>query len=147
MADAEFDVRELDEFTKELLELAEKTMPKESKKFLQVEGNKLRRITAQKARELIKKPKTRNYFKGIKRGKVYRYKDDKNQLSIRIYGSSPHSHLLEYGHRMVGHKPDKEELGFVKGYRIFEKAAKEFENEYFNDCEKFVEDMLEKGLS
>jgi hypothetical protein len=137
----DFDISELDEFTKELLELAEEKMPNETKKFLQAEGNKLKRLTAKKAKQLVKK-KSGNYLKGIRRGKVYKYQGD--QTSIRVYNNAPHAHLIEHGHRQV--TEDGKEVGFVKGYRVFEKAAKEFEQEYISDCEQFVDDLLEKGL-
>ncbi|MDN4093572.1 HK97 gp10 family phage protein [Brevibacillus agri] len=137
----DFDINELDEFAIELLELADKKMPNETKKFLQREGNKLRRLTLKNAKSLVKKD-TGNYFEGIKRGKVYKYEGD--QTSIRVYNSSPHAHLLEDGHRMVTH--DGREVGFVRGYRVFDKSAKEFEQEFMQDCEDFIDELLDKGL-
>lgn len=141
MSNDDFDISELDEFVVELLELAEEKMPNETKKFLQREGNKLRRMTLKKAKSLVKKD-SGNYFKGIKRGKVYKFEGD--QSSIRVYGSSPHSHLLEYGHEQVTH--DGKTVGFVRGYRTFEKAAKEFEEEFIRDTEDFIDELLDKGL-
>lgn len=136
-----FDLRELDNFTKKMLELAEEKMPKETKKFLQTEGNKLKKAKTKKAKSLVKKD-TGNYLKGIKRGKVYKYEGD--QLSIRVYGSN-HAHLIEYGHRQV--TKNGKEVGFVKGKRVFEQAANEFNNEFVSDCEQFVNEMLDKGLN
>lgn len=141
MSSNEFDLSELDDFASEMLKLINDTMPKESAKFLRTEGTKLRKVTLAKAKSLVKKRVSGNYYKGIKRGKVYKYEGD--QQSIRVYGSS-HAHLLEYGHRMVTH--DGQEVGFVKGYRIFEKAAKDFEHEYLKDCEDFIDSILDKGL-
>lgn len=137
----EFDLSELYSFTDELLELADKKMPKETRKFLRIEGGKLRKITVAEAKQKVKK-RTGNYLRGIKRGKVYKYEGD--QTAIRVYGSSPHSHLIEHGHRQV--TKDGQEIGFVKGSKVFEQSRKQFEPIFYKDCEDFVDDLLDKGL-
>jgi len=141
MRDDDFDLSELDDFTEQLLELAEKRMPKETRKFLQIEGNKLRKLTLAKGKQLVKR-RSGDYFKGIKRGKFYKFEGD--TASIRVYGSSPVSHLIEYGHRQV--TKDGKEIGFVKGRKVFEKSRMQFEGQYHRDCEDFVDELLEKGL-
>lgn len=158
------DTSDLDDFAKSILEFASSDMPKQSKKFLQKEGNKLRKKTLSKAKSLTNK-KTGNYYEGIKRGKVYHY-GDKNNNSVRVYGGSPHAHLIEYGHREVLN-PSKDgkvapigngqfangviegrnkgkEIGFVEGLHVFEKAKNEFESEFNSDCEGFAEDILKE---
>lgn len=134
---------ELDAFSRELLEMANNELPKESKKFLRTEATKLRKKTLDKAKSLTNK-QTGNYYKGIKKGKVYHYKDKKNN-SIRVYGRSPHAHLIEYGHRQVS--KNGVESGFVEGKHVFEKAKNEFESEFNSDCEKFISDVVVEGLS
>lgn len=149
------DISELTEFRKLLGSLALEKKEKETKKFLQKEGNKLKRKTVQTTKKVVKQ-KTGNLIKGIKRGKPYKYLG--TDLSVRVYGASPHSHLIEYGHRQVvqdgrTNKNKKSvkfkragtEVGFVKGYRVFEKAAVSFEEEFTKDCETFLDDLLEKG--
>ena len=140
---ANIDTSELDGFAKTLLYYASSSMPKQSKKFLQKEGNKLKKRTLSKAKSLTNK-KTGNYYKGIKRGKVYHYRDKKNN-SIRVYGGSPHAHLIEYGHRQVS--KNGVESGFVEGKHVFEKARNEFQSEYNSDCEKFISDVVVEGLA
>lgn len=135
-----FDFKELDSFQKQMLEVANDTMPKESKKFIRKEGTKLRKNTAKKARQKVKK-KTGKYFKSIKRGKAYYYNSN---LSIRAYSTAPHAHLIEKGHRQV--TKDGKEVGWVDGQHIFEDSQKEFENEYFEDNEKFVEELVKTLL-
>ena len=125
---SDFDFSELSELDRDLVRLANSTMPKESKKFIRTEGNKLKRVTSKRAKSEVKRD-SGNYHKGIKRGKVYKYRGN-DAWAIRVYGSAPHSHLIEYGHRMVGHKPDKKELGFVKGKYVFENSRKEFEKTF-----------------
>lgn len=147
-----FDVDHLDEFTLKLLKLAKKTMPKECNKFMKVEASKLNSKTKKKAKKEVKK-NTGNYLKGFKRGKkVYDYEDVK--YNIRVYNSSPHAHLIEYGHEVVkggkhsnkGNKGGKK-VGFVKGKYILDKSSREFENEFGKDTLEFVDNLLDKGLS
>ncbi|MFA5527657.1 MAG: HK97 gp10 family phage protein [Peptostreptococcales bacterium] len=144
MASDIFDIKELTEFEQNLIDLAHKEMPIESIKFLRGEAKELRKITKAKAKEKIKK-KTGNLLKGIKYGRVYRFKDN-NGLSIRVYGGKPayHVHLLEYGHRQV--TKDGKEVGFVKGKHFFEEAASKFESEHYNNVQKFIDELLDKGL-
>lgn len=140
MADEDgFDLKELDIFSLQMLEVANDIMPKESKKFLRKEGSKLRKGTAKKARKKIKKD-TGKYFKSIKKGKVYDYQDS---LAIRTYSTAPHAHLLEKGHKVT---KDGEEVGWVDGFHIFEESQKEFETEYFEDNEEFVEEIVKALL-
>lgn len=137
-----FDTHELEDFTKDLLDLANNKMPRNTKKFLNKEGVSLRKVTMSVAQQKTKK-RTGNYLKGIKRGKVYRYPIN-GALSLRVYGGSPHAHLIEYGHWQV---VDGKGAGFTKGKHVFETAYRLFQNKYFSDCENFVDEMLEKGLS
>ena len=109
---------------------------KSAKKFLQKAGNKLKKKTVEQAQRSVKKY-TGTYIKSIKRGKVY---DFKGNLSIRTYSASPHAHLIESGHRIV--TPSGREKGFKPGYHVFEKAAKNFEDELTEDVESFIQELL-----
>lgn len=144
MASNMFDLRELDALDKDLLKLANSSMPRESKKFIRGEGTKLKRVVVKRAKSDVGKD-TGNYIKGIKKGKVYKYRGN-DAWSIRVYGSAAHTHLIEYGHRMIGHKPNKKECGFVQGKHVFENSAKDFESTYVNDVGKFVDQVIVGGL-
>ena len=61
-----FSTNDLEDLEKELLRLAKK-YPKEAKKFLQKQGNKLKAKAKKKAKSKIG-TKTGNYLKGFKRG-------------------------------------------------------------------------------
>lgn len=137
-----FDISGLTEFENKLIRLAGEKMPKESKKFLSNEGTKLRKKTVAKAKQKVKKD-TGNYFKSIKKGKVYLYKEN-GAWSIRVYSSAPHAHLIEQGHRQV--TEDGKEIGFVQGKNVFEDSQKEFTNDYYSDVQKFIDEVLDKGL-
>jgi pyruvate/2-oxoacid:ferredoxin oxidoreductase alpha subunit len=135
-----FDIKQFSDFEDRLLKLANKEMPRQTKAFLKKEGTKLKKQTVKKANQKVKK-RSGNYIESIKRGKVYNYDD---ALSIRVYSSSPEAHLLEYAHRQV--TKDGTEIGFVKGFNVFEDSEKEFESSYYNDCQQFIDDVLDKGL-
>lgn len=150
-----FDTRELSKFQNDLLNLATKQMPRESEKFMSDEGFKLKKETKKVAKEKVKKI-TGNYLKSIKKGKTYKYS---GTLAIRVYSYAPHAHLIEHGHRQVLNPPKKEgkgvirgkgkgkQISFVEGKRVFETAKEAFENDFYEDAQKFVDNMLEKGLS
>lgn len=140
MSGFEFD-GSIDDFTN-ALELVRRNYPKEVKKFMQKEGNKLKNATKRKARSSVKK-RTGNYEKSIKRGKYYKHSAT-GADSIRVYTGSPahHGHLIEEGHNMVTR--GGRNVGFVKGYHVFKSAANEFEDRYESDCEGFVDEIADK---
>lgn len=137
-----FQVQELDAYTRHTLKVVAKELPKECKKFVGREGSKLKNRTVKKAKSKVKL-ETGDYFKGIKKGKVYIYGGN-GGISVRTYGGKPafHAHLLEYGHRQVTH--DGQEVGFVPGYHIFEESKTEFEPIFNKDIEKFLEKAVAK---
>lgn len=133
-----FEVDGLDEMT-EALSQVQQIYPKEIKKFMQSEGNKLKKQTKSKAQSSVKK-KTGNYLKGIKRGKYYKYSGN-GADSIRVYAGKPahHGHLIEYGHKTKSGSR-------TKAYHIFKTSADAFENIYESDCDKFA-DKIAKPLN
>ena len=139
-----FDVSELDDFTRDLLSLAKDKLPNESKKFIRTEQGKFRTRVRQKARASVKK-KTGNLFGSIDRSQV---RVSQTGVSGSVYIGAPHAHLIEDGHRIVGHEPNKKDTGKkTKAYKIMENAKEEFNPVFVEDCEQFVDKMLkEKGL-
>ncbi len=143
----EFDISELENYTNHALRAVEQSLPKECKKFIRTEGNKLKKATKAKAKQRVKK-KTGAYHSSIKRGKVYLYSGN-GGISVRVYAgkssqnkkTAHHAHLLEYGHRLV--KNDRE-IGFVRGYHVFGDSAREFEPEFHNDTEDFLDEAVSK---
>lgn len=145
MAANGFDTHELDAFMKDLLSLTNDKMPKESRKFLNKEGNKLKKQQKKNFKSKgigTGQVKSKEVEKSFKRGKIYKYKG--KNLSVRSYSAHPLAHLLNNGHRIVD--KNGEEKGFVLGYHFMEDAQKDFEGEYVDDCEQFIDDMLNKGL-
>ncbi|MCQ9627793.1 HK97 gp10 family phage protein [Cetobacterium somerae] len=130
----------LDQLSKELLKLASTiNNGKDAKEFLRKSGNKLKNKTLSVAKSRVNE-NTGNYIKSIKRGKVY---DFKGALAVRAYSTAPHAHLIEYGHI----KKDRtgKEHGFQRGHHVFTTASKDFEEEFYQDTEKFIDDILMKN--
>lgn len=119
------------------VDLVKKAYPKKVKKFLQNEGNKLKRDVVKKADERVKK-KTGNYRKSIKRGKPYEFMGNGGD-SVRVYTNAPHSHLIEQGHTVQTKNGEK----FVEGKHVFSDARKEFEGNFLMDCNNFVDTVTE----
>lgn len=92
-----FDLHELDEFTRDLVDLAQKQFPKEAKQFIQKQGNEGRKRLRANTRAVTKK-RTGNLLRGIQRGKATKYKGN---YQIRVMNTAPHAHLIEYGHSNV----------------------------------------------
>lgn len=135
----EFDFTELTDYTQKLYKLAQQQFPKETKQMLNEQGKILRARTVKSARASVKK-KTGNYFKSIKKGKVYKYQN--RDFAIRVYGKN-HANLIEYGHRIVR---GGEELGFVPGRDPFKKASQDYEQEFIYAINNLVDKLLDKGL-
>ena len=136
MASRVFDVTELDDFARDLQKTGT-AIQKGQKAFLRKEGTKLKTKTLREARKVGRK--SGNYLKSIKRGKVYEYD---GAQAVRVYSTAPHAHLIEEGHRMVTH--DGREVGFVPGHHVFEVSGKDFETQYLQDIEDFLDAEVEK---
>lgn len=130
----------LDKLSQELLKLSKSLNSEaEAKAFLKKSGNKLKNKTLNIAKSRVREH-TGNYMKSIKRGKVYEFK---GALAVRTYSTAQHAHLVEYGHI----KKDRtgKEHGFQRGHYVFATAEKEFEKEFYEDTQKFVDEILEKN--
>ena len=155
MFDEGFLFDELSEAKQDILRSISKAYPKESDKFLKDEAKKLLKVTKKVAKKEVgtSKGKKKNwdanksYHKKFKVGKKYKYDTDD---CIRVYNSSPHAHLIEYGHRQIprgqkrattreGRKNDtRQATGFVLGKYVFDYAQLDFTPEFKNDCEEFM---------
>lgn len=135
-----FDAKDegLTEFEKNLSTLL-RDMPKETRSVLMKAGSKARTIVARVSRQLVNKH-TGYYHKKFKRGKVWQ--DDDGAYRVRIYNNSPHAHLIEDGHRIVG--KDGSEHGFQPGLKVMDKANKEVEDQWDEILEKELDKLIDK---
>lgn len=106
-----FDLHELDEFTRDLVDLAQKQFPKEAKQFIQKQGNEGRKRLRANTRAVTKK-RTGNLLRGIQQGKATKYKGN---YQIRIMNTAPHAHLIEYGHSNIKTRAGSGSQGKTQG--------------------------------
>ena len=135
-----FDISQLDNYTKKLISLANDAMPKESKKFIKGEGNKLNKKNKSVFNSKGIGEESGDLKKSFKSGKVYKYD---GALSVRAYNGSPHAHLLDKGWI---HKSSNGSEHFIPGFSFIKDAASEFEGTYNDDCEIFIFDLLNDKL-
>lgn len=143
------DTRELEEFGV-LLESIAELQPKEIKSFMRRQGTQLKRCTIKEADKkgisrTHKKPKkykdSPHYYDTIKRGKVFR-RAVSGAYAVRVHSLAPHAHLLEDGHELIKRNGETGER--VKAFLVFADSAKEFEPKFEQNCEKFVDKVIEK---
>lgn len=132
-----FDYTELDELNRDILKLANETMPQESKSFMRKEGSKVAKQTKSGLRTGYK-VRTGNLVKMVKRGKSYFYPID-SAYQIRVH-MAPHENVVDYEHRTKKGK-------VVKGKRIKDRTEAFFSEEFEKDVLDFIDDVLDKGLS
>jgi hypothetical protein len=148
MMDFSFDYHEVVDYGLSVQRAREKSNQRAKNAFLRKQGSKLLKQTKAAGQMSgmqwsghVKTGKYKNsehYRDTVKRGKVYEYE---GTPAVRVYSYAPHAHLLEYGHRLVGHKPDKRSLGGrTRAFRIFESARKSFEARFLAECVKWYEE-------
>lgn len=141
MADFDVDMKSIDKFRSELDDLVHH-FPKEAKKLMRKSGDQAKKVILRRAKQSVVED-TGGYFRSIKRGKVW-VDQSSGEYKVRTYSRSRHAHLLEYGHRMVGHEPDKKELGFVLGFHIFDKASKDINQQWNEILETEFDKIMSK---
>ncbi|WP_061294041.1 hypothetical protein [Clostridium botulinum] len=133
-----FDTKQLDKFSKGLLNTAKNEYPKKTKAFLRKEVRKLNKQNKQTFASKGIGEETGNLKKGFKAGKLYKYKG--KELAIRAYNSSPHAHLLNDGWM---HKARNGDEKFIPGFHFIEDSAQAFNSEYYTDIDGFLEELFD----
>ena len=166
MAETGFLFGQLSDFKQNLMKEIRDEFPKETEKFIKTEANKLSKVAKKIAKKEVGTSKgkkknwieSKSYHKKFKVGKPYKYSSD---LCCRAYNSSPHAHLIEYGHVIVPRgksrattRAGREEQaksnrgsGFVMGKLVFTLAELEFVTEFLNDSESFLFTYFDKTTS
>lgn len=154
---------QLSDAKKNILRSIAKVYPNEAGKFVKQEAQSLSKVAKKVARKEVgtSKGKKKNwvaeksYHKKFKVGKKYNYDGD---TCCRAYNSSPHAHLVEYGHLNIpktqkrpttreGRKNDKRKAkSYTQGAYVYDIASVEFEPQFKTDCElfmvKYVDDTI-----
>ncbi|MBN3369088.1 HK97 gp10 family phage protein [Clostridium botulinum] len=133
-----FDAKQLDKFSKGLLNTAKNEYPKKTKAFLRGEGRKLTKIIKNNYQSTgaIKSKKS---IKKIKTGKLY--KRDKS-FNIRSYGGGLHN-LLNNGYTHKGGRDKTGKETWIEGFHYVEKSQGEFETQYYKDIDNFLDELFD----
>lgn len=142
-----FDASDLSDLENQLLKLATEQYPKEAKRFLRNQGNKAKTRLRNKTKSVTRK-KTGNLIRGIDKSAPKLYE---GSFQIRVYNKAPHAHLIEHGHVMADKfgKPILNAMGqemWVNGRFPAAHTTNEMKDIWPAEVEKFIDDLLEKGL-
>lgn len=139
-------VSELDEFAKDILNLAMDTKGPIVKKFMSGEGKRL----AKEEKSVFDsmgigsgEVDSKAVSKSFKGGKPF---NAGGTLNVRGYSSHPLAHLLNDGfiHRGGRDKTGKET--FVPGWNFIDKATQNFESQYYDDTEAFIDKLINNNM-
>ena len=147
MSTSGFDASDLSDLENQLLRLAAKQYPKEAKSFLRTQGNKAKTRLRNKTKSVTRK-KTGNLIRGIDKSAPKLYE---GSFQIRVYNKAPHAHLIEHGHVMADKygKPILNTMGqemWVNGRFPAAHTTNELKDIWPAEVEKFIDDLLEKGI-
>ena len=139
-----FDVTEFDKFTKQLIAMAEKDMPKKLNSFINKESGKLTTRTKKEVKAAVD-IKTGNYQKSVE--KIKRAKKAKKYYTGGTVSAARHAHLIEHGHnQVIGRGPRKgEKVGVVAGRNVFKAAADDFQSVFNRDLEKLTDEIAKEA--
>lgn len=147
----------------QMLQLARELCPSETRKFLNREATKGRKILKQNTKAAIGSrvnptnyrklgaKGTGNLLRGSKKGRVFKYRGDPDAMQVRVKNAAPHAHLFEYGHEVyiAGHPKGRKarEAGYVShGHDVLGRTAKQMQTEFNRDASAFVDDLLRRGF-
>ncbi len=137
------DGSELDKFSKNLLETAEKTMPREIYFFINRESQKLTSKTKGEAVKAVFKVSGK-YHSSIKKRKLSK---KKGIYSGGVQSEDRKAHLLELGHDQVINRGARkgEKTGVVAGRNVFGAASDDFKNTFYSDLDKLIEKITKEA--
>lgn len=139
-----FEVKGLTDFQHDLLKVANKSLPKESKQIMRKVGSKARTHVARKARrEVNKRNPIDGYHKKFKRGKVFKNKN--GEIVVRVTNSSRHAHLIENGYIQTFR--DGSNAGFKRGKHVLGDGVEEFDSsgQYESMLSEWIDGLLKDG--
>ena len=136
------DGSELDKFSKNILETAEKTMPREIYFFINRESQKLTSKTKGEAVKAVFKVSGK-YHSSIKKRKLSK---KKGIYSGGVQSEDRKAHLLELGHDQVINRGARkgEKIGVVAGRNVFGAASDDFKNTFYSDLDKLIEKITKE---
>lgn len=138
MSENGFDLGDLDVFRQQLADVANE-YPATAEKHLRRIGNKFKKIIKEKSPDSGKDHKNKLNKSWKSEVKGFSGED----LSMDIWSTSPHFHLVDRGHKLVG--KNGVVLGFVQGKHFLAATAQEIESDVVPaEIEKMYKDISKK---
>lgn len=138
MSENGFDLEDLDVFRQQLADIANE-YPATAEKHLRRIGNKFKKIIKEKSPDSGKNHKNKLNKSWKSEVKGFSGED----LSMDIWSTSPHFHLVDRGHKLVG--KNGVVLGFVQGKHFLAATAQEIESDVVPaEIEKMYKDISKK---
>ena len=137
------DVSEFDKFTKQMIDIAQKEMPKKLNAFMNKESSKLTAKTKSEGKAAVSK-QSGAYHSSIKKRRTYK----KNGVySGGTASADRKAHILELGHnQIIGRGPRKgEKVGVVAGRNVFKAAADGFQSGFNRDLEELTDEIAKEA--
>jgi hypothetical protein len=133
----------LDEFVEQIAEVRRK-YPDAAEAELRKLANLLKKKAIEKTPESANADK-KDKYKLKKSYHLSQTKQEGSTLSVEFNSSSPHFHLIERGHKIVG--KDGKENGFVPGVHMVQKSSSEVDEETPEHVEAWLNKFTkENGL-
>lgn len=105
--------------------------------------NGVDQFMTKEARALMNDCKQASPYPTFKKRWFSKTRKGKGKASIwkGVFNKAPHLHLVNDGHKQIGHKPDKKYLGKVEGKHFLDAPVKHFEKQYEIDLERFLDSI------
>ena len=145
----------IEEYRNNMMAVATKTIPKDSKKFLVAEALKLKRRMVSYANDNVPVSKIplsethKKYHKSFKLGKTYKYNE---ALSKRVFNAAFYGKFVEYGRKVAfgykkgdGYRNAPNVKGMSKHYEVVKNVKVDYDPIYYADVDAWIAKMLEEG--
>lgn len=130
------------------LEYLMKKYPDRAGEFLRKQAMETRKGTVKEAKQAVDVNMSNDKSLGkIKNYSVSQVKGYGTTQEVELSAKSPHFHLIEHGHQLVGHFPGRKSIGWVPGYMIMDAERKRQEVKMPVECAKWADELLaEEGF-
>ncbi len=135
MASAGLETVGIAELERDMADLIRR-FPAEKKKFMRKQGQEMKKVGKSYAKRVLHK-RTGNLLRGMTLTRPWD-KGDETGIAMKFKAPAYHGHLIELGHKQVGHKPNYVQSGEIKGYSVLVRAKYLFSQQFM----KNVDDAL-----
>ena len=105
--------------------------------------NGAEQFMTKEARSLMNNCKQASPYATFKKRWFSKTRKGKGKATIwkGVFNKAPHLHLVNDGHKQIGHKPSKKYLREVQGKHFLDMPVKQFETQFQIDLERFLDSV------